>query len=230
MKQVIRPLTPEARARIGEADPVRANFRSTSYSNGYSRDRVPWPQTLDLLEREIGALMGRKSWQLDDCEYVLQVDVREDEIRLDGQIRANARPGSPAVAVSFEPKDGPLLFVCGRFDHWQDNVRAIAKGLEALRMVDRYGITQSDEQYRGFRALPSGVPMPAPKMTLEDAARFLILHGDCPTTVEKMLSGKGAVDVAYRRAAKKLHPDAGGDAELFTKATEARNLIVEACG
>ena len=63
------------------------------------------------------------------------------------------------MGVAFDTKGGPLLFVCGRFTTWQDNLRAIAKTMEALRAVKRWGATQSDEQYTGFRALPAATPM-----------------------------------------------------------------------
>jgi hypothetical protein len=69
-------------------------------------------------------------------EFVLQIDVEERDLRLDGELRAHARPASPAVAISVDRRDKPsLLFVCGKFPNWQDNVRAIALGLEALRKV-----------------------------------------------------------------------------------------------
>jgi hypothetical protein len=36
------------------------------------------------------------------------------------------------------------------------NSRSIGLELEALRAIDRYGITKQGEQYVGFKALPSG--------------------------------------------------------------------------
>jgi hypothetical protein len=41
-------------------------------------------------------------------------------------------------------------------ESWQHNVYAIAKSLEALRLVDRYGVTRRGEQYTGWKALPAG--------------------------------------------------------------------------
>jgi hypothetical protein len=189
--------------------------------NGYSRDRIPWGQTLELFLREVRALGA--------TEWVLMVDVTERDIRLDGQLRADARPASPVVAVAIEsPSRGPLLFACGRFDHWQDNARAIALGLEALRKVDRYGITQAAEQYTGFRALPPGVPMPEAKMTVEDAAQFLIEQSEAQDlTPEELVAHPAIVQSLYRRAAMLCHPDAGGLDETFRKLTEARDLLME---
>jgi hypothetical protein len=45
-----------------------------------------------------------------------------------------------------------LVYATDACVYWQHNVRSIALGLEALRAVDRYGITRKGEQYAGFRA------------------------------------------------------------------------------
>lgn len=50
-----------------------------------------------------------------------------------------------------------LVYATDACEFWQHNVRSIALGLEALRAVDRYGISRRGEQYAGFRAaLTSG--------------------------------------------------------------------------
>jgi hypothetical protein len=200
MRYVTRPLTIEARTRLRGVKPVRGPFSAT------------WRQTMQLLDAELGHLGVRD-------EFVMQIDVDERDLRLDGGLRANARPASPAVAISVERKGKPpLRVVCGKFTDWQENVRAIALGLEALRKVARYGIVQAEEQYTGFGALPPGVAMPAAKMTLEEAQRCLRLWW-------KPGIGEDEWSVLYRRGARKLHPDAGGDPELFRRLTEARDLL-----
>jgi hypothetical protein len=205
--------------RVGTEPPIRANFRRTAMSNGYRRDRIPLGETLDLLDREV-RMLGAE-------DFILELDVTESDIRLDGMIRANARPSSEAVAIAFESHDGPLLFACGRFDHWHDNVRAIALGLEALRKVDRYGITQSAEQYTGFRALPAP-SLSSGVMTQEQAAAFLIEHGafaGAQWTVEQVIHEPQSMDALYRQAAKRLHPDQGGSDEMFMRLQEARQAV-----
>lgn len=215
MTYVIRPLTPEARARLDAGPKGR-----------YSPFSATWSATLDLLEREVWHLRIRES-------FVLMIDVVESDLRLNGELRANARPASPAVAIALDPPGKPsLLFTCGRFNKWQDNVRAIALGMEALRKVERYGIVQADEQYRGWQALPPGTSMPAVQMTVEEAADFIAEHcqhirliGEPPVTRAHVFD---AVAASYRAAAQTLHPDRGGDPELFKRLIEARDLLLTA--
>ncbi len=114
---------------------------------------------------------------------------------------------------------------------WKENLRAIALGLEALRKVERYGIAERGQQYAGYRELPCGIEL-GRAMTLEEAAEFLIEHGETGgvrATVDEFLDdgpfGPQIRAEYFRAAAKKLHPDAGGDPDLFRKLTEARELV-----
>ena len=205
MKYITRPLTAEAKMRLKGVRRESSNFSA------------PWNATLDLLDRELWHLGVRN-------EFVMMIDAAESDFKINGELRVNARPASPAVGISFESRKGPLLFVCGKFTDWKDNVRAIALGLEALRKVDRYGITQASEQYKGFGALPPGTPMPAAAMTVEEAA-LLLLDGDEVAGVGDILSNPMVLDTCFRVMAKKHHPDAGGDPALFRRIVEARDLI-----
>lgn len=208
MRYVVRPLTPEAINRMKSHRPTGSPFRA------------PWAQTMDLLDRELHALGAR--------EFVMLIDCTEVDLKLNGDLRASARPSTPRVAVSFTSTKGPLMFACGRFNDWRDNVRAVALGLEALRKVDRYGITQAAEQYRGFQPLPPGSPMPPPsgRMSVEEAARLMLdLADEHVAAVADVLRDPSIASVVYRAAAKRHHPDAGGDAVTFRRLTEARDLV-----
>ena len=111
-----------------------------------SQFQSTWSKTVDLLERELG-LLGAKN-------VVIEADCEPSEVRIDGNLRANAKLRGPGVVVSFDCSKGAMLFPCDTFTDWQANVRGIALALEALRAVDRYGVTQQAEQYRGWTALP----------------------------------------------------------------------------
>src|ERR1051326_4226362 len=130
--------------RVPENNRVRSQF-SAKYSD-----------TLELLESELRHLRARNP-------VLIQTYMRESDIRIDGLPRADARmPDNPGVIITFEKwfangtfhdKGQALGFVkpvsvpCDRFLDWKDNLRAIALSLEALRRVDRYGVTQMGEQY-----------------------------------------------------------------------------------
>lgn len=137
---------------------------------------------------------------------VLELDFREQDLRLDGYPRAGAKPLSPAVGIAFESRYGPLLYATGTFARWQDNLRAIALGLEALRKVDRYGISKRGEQYVGYRQIA------------QTSSGF-----QSRAQAEAWLEERGG----YKIAARALHPDnlATGDEDEFKKLQEARALL-----
>lgn len=202
-------------------------------ARSYSRFKASYSATLDLLDRELDHLRAR--------HVVIEVALQSGQIRADGWPKANARsPEHPGVVVSFESKHGPLRYATDQFrgpgsygflPGWQANLRAIALGLESLRQVDRYGITKRGEQYTGWSALPPGtIAAGAATMTVEQAARFILSSTASDgrarnAETRDVIVDPAARDRAYRRAAKKLHPDAGGDPELFKRLAEAKRIL-----
>lgn len=196
----------------------------------YSPFDANWQSTLQILGRELAAL--------DVEEAVVQLAVAENAIRLDGTLRGDRKPPEhPGVILSFDPPSiGPLRYACDRFvarsystmrDSWRHNLRAIALGLEALRKVERYGIGSRGEQYVGWKQLGSGTPMPAARMSVDEAARLLCDAtaaeiGEDPADVERVASVANAL---WREAAKTHHPDAGGNPDVFRRLTEARDVL-----
>jgi len=122
--------------------------------------KTSYPRTLDLLAREVYYLGGK--------DVTMGVGLSESDIRLDGQPRANARPfGHPGVEISFDSRDhGRQTFATDEYDDWQDNVRAIALSLKALRAVERWGVSKG-RQYAGFALLSAGPG-------LEEQGRLLV--------------------------------------------------------
>lgn len=146
--------------------------------------KASYPDTLKLLEREVGYLGGR--------DVVMGIGLQERDIRLDGLPRADARPAShPGVEVSFDSIHGRLVYATDVCADWHHNVRSIALGLEALRAVDRYGVTSRGQQYAGFLQLGPGGP------DAERGALIVQQHG------------------GIRQALMATHPDHGGDPRDF---------------
>lgn len=184
------------------------------------RFQATWPSTVSLLEHEL-RMAGAE-------HVVLQLDLTEADLRRDGLPRAHANPGHPGIILAFElPGVGPIQRAVDRYDHWQANLRAVALTMQALRAVDRYGVVSTQEQYRGWAALPPPAPTNG-QMTVEDAARFIAEQACWP---EEWLYVRdnvaGARRDAYRRAAQYLHPDAGGDHELYVRLQQAKHVLDE---
>lgn len=179
------------------------------------RFRAGWFDTIDLLTAEVE--------RLDGGVIAIQVDADPSDIRLDGMLRSRARVGFPGVKVSFESKHGPLTYATDAYDHWQANVRAIALGLQALRAVDRYGISSSGEQYRGWSALTAG---PAEKTLTVDEARGVLADASGLLTTD--LTNSHAVRSAWKQASRRAHPDTGGTADAFRLITAARDVLLAA--
>lgn len=175
-----------------------------STEKGWTKSGVDWSSTTELLERELRMLGGE--------DVILQMEVGESDIRLDGWIRANARPRGPGVILSFESDHGPLSYPCDTFTDWQANVRAIALALEALRKVSRYGVGQHGEQYRGWKALPATISG-GPHAVL--ARHAGVSEDDVRRDAAKV----------YRRAARSAHPDAGGTAEAWNEVQDAARAL-----
>lgn len=169
-----------------------------------------WSATLAEMSREMRHLNARNG--------ELLVAIRPDDFRLDGKPRASAKQEHPGVILSFDSTVGHLSYPCDTFTRWQDNFRAIALALEALRKVDRYGVTKRGEQYRGFLALEA-TAAPAGFATTDDALAFLGKFAGLG--LAEMKSIVGAPARALRRAQRETHPDAGGDAATFQRVSLA---------
>lgn len=151
--------------------------------------------------------------------------MREQDFRLDGMPRANAVPAHPGVILNVESTKGPLSFPSDKFDRWQDNLRAIALGLEALRKIDQYGITPGNEQYTGWKALPAPGAV-SDTFTADAAAGFLrSLAGDQGDGLDL-----STMQQTYRRARAAAHPDRNDGSRERWDQVEAAAKVLTAAG
>jgi hypothetical protein len=157
--------------------------------------KAEWSKTKDALHREL--------YQYGAEVTVLEVDLRPHDFKQNGAPRGDQRaPWSAGVRLTFRAAeyDGEVLtFDAGEFSRWEDNVRALALSLEALRKADRYGIT-AGKQMAGFKALPVASTEPSP----ERGRRLIVEHG------------------GVRAALHATHPDHGGNASDFADVQAAR--------
>ena len=219
----IRPLADWAGDRIPAAQRKRYQFMRAKAS-GWGREPMPWSDTLAILDRELTAL--------DASNIVLQISVTERDIRLDGQLRADARPADPAVRLLFDSKHGPLTYQCDRFATWQDNGRAIALGLEALRKVERYGITEHGQQYKGWLQLEAGSSVADTRRAAQQMLAREAWPNEQREAQDSWSIRLGEPDFAeqsantYRRALSKTHPDRHGGMRTRWDAVEAAGKLL----
>lgn len=152
----------------------------------YGQFKAGWEATLKDLAYEIERLDGKSP--------VIGAGFRDSDLRKDGMPRSDRRQAPylhPGVEISFDSRYGRMTYATDEFHDWQDNVRAIALSLEALRAVDRYGVSKRGQQYAGWAQLSAGGPDPDRGKQLVDRA--------------------GGVRAALMAA----HPDHGGDPRDF---------------
>lgn len=109
----------------------------------------------------------------------------------------------PGVAIYFKLKGNDQSMCCDQYTHVWENIYALAKGIEALRGIERWGISEFLERaFTGFPALPES-------STINQQKVWDILGLD-----DEPVSSH-VVRSAYKHRVKKLHPDAGGSIDDF---------------
>ncbi len=175
--------------------------------------RADWVNTLDMLEYELGRLRAKDIViQLEDPEAI-------KGIRNDGSYRMVSRSyfrTKACVVLTFDSPKGSISMPCDRYEDWKDNLRAIALSLEALRAVDRYGVTRGNEQYRGWTQIGNGNG----KMDRASALKF----------IENLAGASMSPNANFRDICRKLkilhHPDhTGGSHETFVAIGQAEEVL-----
>lgn len=139
-------------------------------------------------------------------------------LRNDGLPRANMRPdgGDTGVAVYFERKTKPMVFACDKYDRSEDNIYAIAKTIDAMRGIERWGASDMMERaFSGFKALAAENDGPSWWGVLQVRAGA--------TSAE--------ISAAYRELAKIAHPDSPtGSHEAMAELNSARDQGLSVVG
>jgi hypothetical protein len=189
---------PEGRKRTLAGYRETANF---TVSLGKARDNVV---------HEVTLLVGGRYGP--DPHIVISSNL---QLRRDGLPLASQRqPDDPGVAVYFVYKKRQMSFACDRWLKIEHNMQAIAKTIEALRGIARWGTGDMLEAaFTGFTALP-------PPATEASAQQPRLRHwrdvfGTAVQTREQLQE-------VYRRLASAHHPDRGGDQAKMAELNDAR--------
>jgi hypothetical protein len=161
------------------------------------RERITIHHAIDEVERELKLLGAGR-------DFVVSTNVKPT---LRGGVTAiSQHAGDPGVAVYFTLREQGRCLACDTFTRVPDNVIAIAKHIEAMRMSDRYGIGTLDQAFAGY----------APRLQSSTLEWWLVL-GVPP------FANRQQIEDAYRVKARLAHPDTGGSDVEMARLNEARD-------
>lgn len=175
----------------------------------HARERARFDTSLararDEIMRQIEMMTGRYDWMRRETGLVISTNL---QLRRDGlPMASQSRVQDPGVAVYFNYKKRPMCFACDRWDRIEDNMQAIAKTIDALRGVARWGTGDMMEAaFTGFTALPSAVVTPPNWRTVLRCPEVIYFRD---------------VEAAYMRRRKEAHPDHGGQPGEFDQVQRA---------
>ncbi len=176
--------------------------RRSSFSKkvGYDTKSLTVADALQRLQRELDLL------RVDNVTLSTNV-----ELRLDGMPRSDrSPPADPGAAVYFRLKGKDTALACDKWDRVADNITALAKHIEALRGIDRWGVGSVAQAFAGYQALPS-------------AEQWWQVLGVTSTATS------AEINQAYRRLARAAHPDNGGTDSDMSRLNVARDRGLQEC-
>ena len=208
--------------------PISKWIGAETKNPGNSQFKQTYSNTKAILQNELAKLKAI------DSSVRIEMFISPQDLRQDGELRANARPSKPGVVLSFSKVKNrfydeksktwknelqTLSYPCDTYNDWQDNLRAIALSLQKLRDVARYGVFKYEDMISRL-ALPSA---DGKLSDMVSALEFLSKHSSYSVAVLRD-------EIQVRRAAYKyaltiLHPDKGGNIEEFHKLQDAKRIL-----
>lgn len=177
-------------------------YPRTKYPKRSRFGAQPFGKTRDEIFAQLKLLL---SWE-ERKSIVLSTSV---PLKIDGFPYANYRqPDDKGVAVYFQYKGESVVLCCDAWNKIEHNMWSIAKTLEAIRGIERWGVSDFlKRSFTGFNALP-------PKQEEQKFDWWIVLR-------YQQIPGRQSWDWAgvqaqYKTLAKKYHPDvAGGSTKEF---------------
>lgn len=188
------------RTPAGKRQPAR--FGTTKRSHYGTRQPLTVAEAIERLLIQVNLLRARN--------LVVSSDM---PLRQDGLPRSDRRaPDDPGTAIYFTLNGKPHCLPCDRWDRLADNIAAVAAHIDAVRAQERYGVADIARAFAGFVALP-----PA-----SEARHWWEVLG-----IERQCT-RSEIVRAWRDAARRHHPDAGGTDAQMAEINAARDEALRA--
>ena len=188
--------------------PARSRFGRYDWGD-HKNSLTPFKAREEVYD-QVRLLTGKRRLEQSDC--IISTNMRT---RLDGGVYSNAKePEDSGVAVYFQYEDSQHVLACDRWAKVMENLHAIAKTIDAIRGLDRWGVSDMLERiFTGFIGIP------------EDAGKGWesILGISSSASREE-------IQKAYREKMKQAHPDAGGSNEYAAAVNSAYRQALEVVG
>ena len=181
-----------------------------SWPPGFPRTEYPAQSRFDTPEERVKRSL---EFQLDLMDASNVVVTTNSELRRDGRPYANKRISDAGVAVYLTRKGREQAIACDKWDSIRENLQAVAKTIEALRGIDRWGTGEMVEAaFQGFTAIPASASGGIPVRPKRPWHEVLGVSPDAPREV---------IEAAGKAMQRKTHPDAGGSDAEFQEVQEA---------
>lgn len=150
-------------------------------------------------------------------QIIISTDLR---LKKDGLPYSNQKtPDDPGVAVYFNYDNEQKVIACDSFNKIGCNLWAVAKTIEAMRGIDRWGCSEIiNKAFTGFTALP--------QFAGESVGNWWNILDVEETTPPHLIK------LQYKRLVRMYHPDNKntGNAEMFMKFQNAYNEYLKTNG
>ena len=180
----------------------------------YESYPLQWPDGYRRTARRVGSRFGKhtlyevRNYLRDEVDrlggrkLVISTNMKT---RNDGDVYSNAKePSDSGVAIYFERKGKSICIPCDTYSTVWENTYAIARGISAMRQIERDGIPGFlDRAFTGFVALPAPGDNWRAVLGIDATAGF------------------DAAKAAYRRAIAANHPDSGGREDRAVELNQA---------
>lgn len=187
----------------------RARFAGSSIvSSTHGGQTSHWRRKREHTIEEARVYLFEELGRLGASSVILSSNLR---LRADGNpVSAQKMPDDPSVAIYFTLNKRPHVLACGKWDRAQDNIWAVAKHVEALRVQNRWGVGSIEQAFSGYTALPEKAG---------GVSWWEVLGVSINATADQ-------VTAAYRTKAKLHHPDSGSspDHEAMVRINEAYRM------
>lgn len=196
---------PAGRPRTPAASRRRASFSSKQHNGRYA-------VTKDLTVAQARERMQFEIDRLGAQNPILSTNV---ETRLDGRPRSGERePADPGAALWFTLRGRDMVLACDRWDRVADNIAAIAKHVEALRGIERWGVGSLEQAFAGYQAVPA-----SPDSASAARAWWIVLGVD-------RAASRTEIETAWRNRIREAHPDRGGSQTEAAEINRARDEAI----